>query len=176
MNQISSAKLWSAQRSLDFWFGQIGLTQISLDQLYFIWFLFGFGSGLVSKSSLWCLCSAQKCFRTGSLLGAGYLVLNSRIWIGLLVFDTPLFNFGSLSWFWRCKEHQCPLSPDFRLLRTLGVPDWGLASSSYLDRITSICYTRILKVGSLSWFWGCKEHPCPLSPNLWLWRMLEVPD
>ena len=118
----------SAQKSLDYWFCQICLVQFNLDQLYFIWFLFGFGSGLVSKSSLWCLCSAQKCFRTGSLLGAGYLVLNSRIWIGLMVFDTPLFNFGSVSWFWRWKEHPCPLSPNLGLWRTLEVPDWGFAS------------------------------------------------
>ena len=26
-------------------------------------------------------------------------------------------------------------------------------------------------------FWKVsKEHPCPLSPHLGLWRMLEVPD
>ena len=41
---------------------------------------------------------------------------------------TNIPNFGSLSWFWRCKEHPCPLSPDLGLWRTLEVPDWGLAS------------------------------------------------
>ena len=25
-------------------------------------------------------------------------------------------------------------------------------------------------------FWRCKVHPCHLSPEFWLWRMLEVPD
>ena len=40
---------------------------------------------------------------------------------------TPGLDFGSLSWFWRCKEHPCPLSPHFGLWRTLEVPDWGLA-------------------------------------------------
>ena len=40
-------------------------------------------------------------------------------------------NIGSLSWFWRCKEHACPLSPDFGLWRILEVPDWGLASWSW---------------------------------------------
>ena len=37
-------------------------------------------------------------------------------------------------------------------------------------------YTHVLHSGSLSWFWRCKEHPCPLSPDLGLWRTLEVPD
>ena len=40
-------------------------------------------------------------------------------------------NFGSLSSFLRCKEHLCPLSPDLGLWKTLGVPDWGLASWSW---------------------------------------------
>ena len=33
-----------------------------------------------------------------------------------------------------------------------------------------------LNFGSISWFWSCKEHICPLSPHLGLWRILEVPD
>ena len=40
-------------------------------------------------------------------------------------------NFGSLSWFWLCKEQSCPLSPHLGLWRMLGVPDWGLASWSW---------------------------------------------
>ena len=40
-------------------------------------------------------------------------------------------NFGSLSWFWRCKEHPCPLSPHSGLWRRLEVPDWGSASWSW---------------------------------------------
>ena len=44
---------------------------------------------------------------------------------------THIPNFGSLSWFWRCKEHPCPLSPHLGLWRTLEVPDWGLASWSW---------------------------------------------
>ena len=30
--------------------------------------------------------------------------------------------------------------------------------------------------GSLAWFCRCKEHKCPLSHHLGLWRMLEVPE
>ena len=44
---------------------------------------------------------------------------------------THIPNFESPSWFWRCKEHPCPLSPDLGVWRTLDVPDWGLASWSY---------------------------------------------
>ena len=39
-------------------------------------------------------------------------------------------NFGCQSWFWRCKEQSCPLSPHLRIWRMLEVPDWGLASWS----------------------------------------------
>ena len=85
-------------------------------------------------------------------------------------------NFCSLSWFWRWKEHLSPLSPYLGLWRMLKVPDWGLASWSCLDKVTGLWYTHIPNIGSLSWFWRCKEHTCPFSPHLGLWRMLEVPD
>ena len=44
-----------------------------------------------------------------------------------------------------------------------------------LDMVTGLWYTHDPNFGSLSWFWRWKEHPCPLSPHLGLWRMLEVP-
>ena len=125
-------------------------------------------------------------------------------------------NLGSLSWFWRCKEHPCPWSPHFglwrilevpdvglesaywfsyghqslinqcskypyplsphlRLGRTLEVPDWGLVSWSWFSMVTSLWYNHDPSFGSLSWFWRCKEHPCPLSPHLGFggrWRFL----
>ena len=37
-------------------------------------------------------------------------------------------NFGSLSWFRRCKKHPCPLSHHLGIWRMLEVPDWGLVS------------------------------------------------
>ena len=40
-------------------------------------------------------------------------------------------NFGSLSWFWMCKEHLCPLSPDVAIWRMMDIPDWDLASWSW---------------------------------------------
>ena len=45
-----------------------------------------------------------------------------------------------------------------------------------LDMVTSLWYTDGPGFDSLSRFQRCKERPCPLSPNLGLWGMLEVPD
>ena len=65
----------------------------------------------------------------GSSMGLGILIL---IWIWSQVFGTPMFRILALSWFWMCKEHPCPLSPDLGLWRALDVPDWGLGSWSWL--------------------------------------------
>ena len=48
--------------------------------------------------------------------------IDSNIVTGLWYTHIP--NFGSLSWFWRCKEHPCSLSPD----SGLEVPDWNFVS------------------------------------------------
>ena len=61
----------------------------------------------------------------GSLLGFGIWI---SIQIILLVFDEWKFWILALYWFWRCKEHPCPLSPHLGPWRVLEVPDWGLAS------------------------------------------------
>ena len=42
--------------------------------------------------------------------------------------------------------------------------------------VRGLWYTHVLNFGSLSWFWRCKEHPCPLRPDLGLWWGLEVPN
>ena len=42
--------------------------------------------------------------------------------------------------------------------------------------VIGLWYTHDLNFGSLSWFWRCKEHPCPLSPQFGFWGMLEVLD
>ena len=44
------------------------------------------------------------------------------------------------------------------------------------EMINGLWKTYVPNVGSLFWFWKRKEHPCPLSPDLGLWRMLEVPN
>ena len=45
-----------------------------------------------------------------------------------------------------------------------------------LDMVTGLWYTHYQNISSLSWFWRHKENPCPLSPHLGLWRMMEIPD
>ena len=57
-------------------------------------------------------------------------------------------NFGSLSWFWMCKEHSCPLSPHLGIERMLEVPDWGLASWSWFG----YGHWSLIKPWSKFWF------------------------
>jgi len=52
---------------------------------------------------------------------------------------TGVPNFVYLSWYWRCKEHQCPLSPNLELWRMLDVPDWGIASWSWFGWVKEPC-------------------------------------
>ena len=153
------------------------------------------------------------------LTGVWHLYLDLDIVTGLWYTYDP--NLGSLSQFWRCKEHPHHLSPDLGLWRTLEVPDLGFLSLSWfgyshwsliqpwykfwlcililkvqrtfmsfkssfraledagcswlgfgiliLIRIWSMVFDLPLcQILALSWFWRCKEHPCPLSPHLGL--------
>ena len=56
----------------------------------------------------------------------------SRFGFGNWLWYTHDLNFGSLSWFWRCKEHLCILRCYLGLWRMLEVPDWGFESSSWV--------------------------------------------
>merc|ERR1711954_334569 len=58
----------------------------------------------------------------------------------------------------------------------LEIPNGVLHANIDLDMVTGLWLTHILNFGFLSWFLRCKEHPCPLSSDLELWRTLEVPD
>ena len=53
------------------------------------------------------------------------------------------------------------------------VPDSGLESYSWFEMVTGILYTHIYDFGAQYLFLGCKEHPCPLSPDLGLCWPLE---
>ena len=86
-----------------------------------------------------------------------------RLLIGILHMDhdwnmstylwfTSVPKFSSLSWFWRCKDHQYPYCPDCRLWGILWVPDWGLAS--------------LAGFGYSNWFW---VHPCS---KFWLFILI----
>ena len=103
-----------------------------------------------------------------------HLDLDLDIATGHWIIQVP--NFGCLASFWSCKEHPCPLSPHLGLWRTLEILNGVWHFEIDLDMVTGLWYTSDPNFGSLSWFWRCKEHPCPLSPHLELWRMLEVPD
>ena len=110
----------------------------------------------------------------GSWLGYGILIL---IWIWSLVFDTPLTRISALYLDFKVSKNTnvlkvliCGFGGCWRFLTWVWHPDIDL------DMVTGLWYTHILNFGSLSWFWRCKEHPCPLSHHLGLWRMPEVPD
>ena len=105
------------------------------------------------------------------LSGVWYLNLVMDMVTGLWYTHVPIF--GSLSWFWSCKGHPCPVSPDLGLWRTLEVCDWGLASWSWFWYGHRSLIQACLNFGSLLQFWRCKEHPCPSSPDMGLCRMLE---
>ena len=77
-------------------------------------------------------------------------------------------NFGSLSWFWRCKEHPCPLSPHLGLWRTLEVSDWGLASWPWFGYDHwSLLSIVILKVQRIS---------MSFKSSFGSWRSMQAPD
>ena len=62
-------------------------------------------------------------------------------------------NFALISWFWKRKEHPCPLSPHLELLRMLGDPDWGLSSWSWLGWVKEPCL-------DLSWSFHFTQISC----------------
>ena len=110
----------------------------------------------------------------GSWLGFGILML---IWIWSPVFDTLMIQILALYLDFEGAKN----------IHVLWVLIWGFGGrwrfltwvwhpDIDLDMVTGLWYTHIPNFGSLSWFWRCKEHPCPLSPHSGLWRMLEVPD
>ena len=121
------------------------------------------------KSSFWALKDAG-----GSWLEFGILIL---IWTWSLVCDTTIIQILALYL-------------DFEGAKNIHVRQvliWGFGGcwrfltrvfhpDIDLDMVTGLCFIHIPYFGSLFWFWRCKEHPCPLSPHLGLWMMLEVPD
>ena len=61
----------------------------------------------------------------------GVVINNRQRWLKRLWISDQWVPFGSLSWFWRSKEHPCPLSPHLRLFRIWKVHDWGLTPWSW---------------------------------------------
>ena len=99
------------------------------------------------------------------------------IWILTLVFAIPMFwilflylDFEGAKNFHVLKVLTLGFGGCWRFLTVV----WHLHLN--LDMALGLWYTHDPNFGSLSWFWGCKEHPSPLSPHLGLWRMLKVQD
>ena len=100
----------------------------------------------VLKVLIWCFGGPWR-----FLTGAWHPDIDLDTVTGLWFSHIPIL--GSLSWFWRCKEHPFPLNPDLGLWRTLEVPDWGLAS----------------------WYWfGCSHEPCLDLP--WSFDHTQISD
>ena len=108
----------------------------------------------------------------GSWLGFGILILIS-IWS--MVFCTPIF--------WILALYLD--SEGAKNIHVLKVLIWGLRGCWRImtgvwhldldsDMVTGLWYTHVSNFGSLSWLLRSKEHLYTLSPDLGLWRMLEV--
>ena len=102
------------------------------------------------------------------------ILILSLIWS--LVFYTPIFWILALNLDFEGAKN----------IQVLQVLIWGFRGCCKflnwvwhlnidLDNVTGLWYTLVPNFGSLSQFWRCKKHPCPLSPDWRLWRMLEVP-
>ena len=106
----------------------------------------------------------------------GFLIL-ILTWMWSLVFWKSLFKILAINIHFE----------DAKDIHVLWVPNWGFGGGwRFLtgvwhldldcDMVTGLRYTYIPNFGSLIHFWRCKEHLCPSSPDLRLWRTLEVPD
>ena len=88
-----------------------------------------------------------------------HIDLDSDMVIGL--WYTLVQNFCSVSWYWRCKGHPCPLGPDLVLWRTLEDLDWALASSSFFG----YCHWSLIYTCSKFWLsiWVLKVQRTSIS-------------
>ena len=81
----------------------------------------------------------------------------SKFWLSNLILEVQRISMSFIRGCWRILAGVCHLYLD-------------------LDMVTGIWYNHAPNFGFLSWFWRCKEDPCPLSPDLGICGMLEVPD
>ena len=84
---------------------------------------------------------------------------------------------GPCSWFWLSifilKVLRSSMTFKSSFLKFLS---WVWHLDLNFDMVTGLWYNHDMNIGSLFWFWRCKEQLCPLSSDGELWRMLEVPD
>ena len=104
----------------------------------------------------------------GSWLGFGILIL---ILIWSLVFDLPMIQFFALY-----LDFEGSFKSSFVALKDTG-GSWLGFGILILFWIWSMVFDApMILILALSWLWRWKEHPCPLSPDLGLWKVLEAPD
>ena len=144
------------------------------------WFEYGQQSFLHTGSRFWLYIFILKVQRTSRSIKSSFRALE----------DTGGPDWGLASWFWFGYGHWSLIHPcsEFflsvlilKVQRTSrSIKSWYAilvgVRGSWLGIGTGHWYTHVPNFGSLSWFWNCKEHPCPLSSDLGLWRMPEVPD
>ena len=96
--------------------------------------------------------------------------------MGTGLWHTYVPSFVSLSWYWRFKKPLYHLSPHLGRWRMLKVPDWCLAYGSWFE----YGHQSLIHLWFKFWFsiliLKVQRHPCPLNPDLGLWRTLEAPD
>ena len=87
----------------------------------------------------------------------------SEFWLSILILKVQRISMSFMSWFLALEDAE---------------GSWlGFVSLILIfDMVPGLWYTHVPILDSLSLFWRCKEHPCPLSPDLGIWRTLEVPD
>ena len=103
-----------------------------------------------------------------------------------------IFSSGFLGFFWLAKKSIVMSNQIFNKVSPakIGWEKLGLAQRSsalkfnyysdlfYPEKILILLWsllfaTHVFHILTLYWFWWCKEHPCPVCPNLGLWRTME---
>ena len=96
--------------------------------------------------------------------GFGILIL---ILIWSLVFDISLIQILALSLDFEGAKNIHILQViiwSFSWVWRLLIGVWHLGL--HLDMVNGLCYTYIPNFGTVFWIWRCKEHLCPLTPDL----------
>ena len=107
------------------------------------------------------------------LTGFGILIL---IWIRSLVFNTPKIRIWPSILILKVQRTPMTFKSSFLALEDAG-GSWLGFDTSILISIWSLVFDiPMIWILALSWLSRFKEHPCPLSPHLGLWRMLKVHD
>ena len=182
-------ELQRTSMSLKSWFGLCRMLEDpDLGSVSWLWFGYGHRSIVHLCSEFWLYILILKVQRTSMSFKSWFgafeeakglwldfeILILSLIWS--LVFYTPIFWILALNLDFEGAKN----------IQVLQVLIWGFRGCCKflnwvwhlnidLDNVTGLWYTLVPNFGSLSQFWRCKKHPCPLSPDWRLWRMLEVP-